>query len=369
MVKKVVKFLISALGILIGYGVVALLFQTNLINVASDALQIVIYAVVMALFGVILYLFSDRIINYGSYVLDEVEKVLTNIPPTDIVFGAFGLLFGLILSFFISASLRAIETPLWNSIVLVITIIIYVVLGTMGARLAIRYKGEVLKMLPNRTEEKLVNKKRYLRTADKVSVSAGCPKILDTSVIIDGRILNIVESGFLDGPLVIAEFVLEELQFIADSSDELKRERGRRGLDIVKDIQESKKVEVIISDRDYEDVAEVDIKLLKLTQELNGKVMTNDYNLNKVASVQDIPVLNVNDLANAVKTIVIPGERMRVTIIKEGKEKKQGLAYLSDGTMIVVEDAKTRIGEDLDVIVTTVLQTAAGKMIFAKPIN
>jgi len=370
MVKRILKFLISALGILVGYGVVALIFQANIFTIGNNIVEIAIYVVVMLLFGLVMYMLSEKIMKSVMKLLDSSEEILGNVPPVEIAFGAVGLLFGLILSFFISVPLRSLNFPLWNSIGFIITIIVYVILGTIGARLAIRYKSDIIKIFHIKSEDnKSGSKRRVFKNDEKKAVADSYPKILDTSVIIDGRIANIVESGFLDGPLIVAEFVLEELQFIADSSDELKRERGRRGLDIVKEIQNSKKIQVVITDRNFEDVPEVDIKLLKLTQELNGKIMTNDYNLNKVASVQDIPVLNVNDLANAVKTIVIPGEKMRVTIVKEGKEKKQGLAYLSDGTMIVVEDAKSLIGEDINVVVTTVLQTAAGKMIFAKPIN
>jgi len=190
---------------------------------------------------------------------------------------------------------------------------------------------------------------------------------LDTSVIIDGRIADICKTGFVEGPLIIPQFVLEELQHIADSSDTLKRNRGRRGLDILNKIQKELDIEVIIYDKKIDDVEEVDSKLLKLAQMLKGKIITNDFNLNKVAEVQGIEVLNVNELANAVKPIVLPGEEMVVHVIKDGKEFNQGLAYLDDGTMIVVEGGKQYIGEKIDVIVTSVLQTSAGRMIFAKP--
>jgi Integral membrane protein (PIN domain superfamily) len=189
---------------------------------------------------------------------------------------------------------------------------------------------------------------------------------LDTSVIIDGRILDICQSGFIEGALIIPHFVLDELRHIADSSDSLKRNRGRRGLDILSKIQKELAVEVQITEKDFPDIDEVDSKLLKLAQFLGGKVITNDYNLNKVAGVQGVPVLNINELANSVKPVVLPGEEMTIQIIKDGKEQEQGIAYLDDGTMIVVEGGKRHIGEIMDVIVTSVLQTAAGRMIFAK---
>jgi len=185
-------------------------------------------------------------------------------------------------------------------------------------------------------------------------------------VIIDGRISDICKTGFVEGPLIIPEFVLKELRHIADSSDGLKRNRGRRGLDILKIIQKDLPIEVMIVDTDFEDVDEVDLKLIKLAQKMGGAIVTNDYNLNKVATLQDILILNINELANAVKPIVLPGEEMVVQIVKEGKESNQGVAYLDDGTMIVVEEGKRYMNVTIHVVVTSVLQTAAGRMIFAK---
>ncbi|MBB3114262.1 uncharacterized protein YacL [Paenibacillus phyllosphaerae] len=191
-------------------------------------------------------------------------------------------------------------------------------------------------------------------------------KILDTSVIIDGRIADICKTGFIEGTLVIPEFVLEELQHIADSSDLLKRNRGRRGLDILNKIQKELDVKVLIYEGDMED-GEVDSKLVKLAKVLHGKVVTNDFNLNKVCELQGVSVLNINDLANAVKPVVLPGEEIVVQVIKDGKEHGQGVAYLDDGTMIVVEGGRDFIGTTMEVLVTSVLQTSAGRMIFAKP--
>ena len=192
-------------------------------------------------------------------------------------------------------------------------------------------------------------------------------KILDTSVIIDGRIADICQTGFLEGVMVIPQFVLEELQHIADSSDVLKRNRGRRGLDILNRIQKELDIKVEIYEGDFEDIQEVDSKLVKLAKLTSGVVVTNDFNLNKVCELQKVAVLNINDLANAVKPVVLPGEEMKVQVIKDGKEHNQGVAYLDDGTMIVVEEGRNYIGKDIDVLVTSVLQTAAGRMIFAKP--
>ncbi len=194
-------------------------------------------------------------------------------------------------------------------------------------------------------------------------------KILDTSVIIDGRIADICETGFMDGTLVIPQFVLKELQLVADSSDSMKRNRGRRGLDILQKIQKMSGVDVTISDVDFPDIREVDLKLIELARTLQGKIVTNDFNLNKVAQLRGVEVLNINELANSLKPVVLPGELMKVFILKEGKEYNQGVAYLDDGTMVVVDNARKMIGKTIDVVVTSVLQTTAGKMIFGRFID
>ena len=194
-------------------------------------------------------------------------------------------------------------------------------------------------------------------------------RILDTSAIIDGRIADVCETGFLDGTLVVPQFVLRELQAVADSSDSMKRNRGRRGLDILQGLQKSAGAGVTISDIDFPEVREVDLKLIELARTLRGKIVTNDFNLNKVAQLRGVEVLNINDLANALKAVVLPGEHMKVFILKEGKEYNQGVAYLDDGTMVVVDNARRMISKNIDVVVTSVLQTTAGKMIFGRYIE
>jgi uncharacterized protein YacL len=191
-------------------------------------------------------------------------------------------------------------------------------------------------------------------------------KVLDTSVIIDGRIADICETGFLDGTLVVPQFVLRELQQVADSSDSMKRNRGRRGLDILQRIQKMPHVQVQIVETDFPEVREVDLKLIEVAKRLSGKIVTNDFNLNKVAQLRGVAVLNINELANSLKPVVLPGEVLRVSVLKEGKEAGQGVAYLDDGTMVVVEQGKRAIGRTIEVTVNTVLQTTAGKMIFCR---
>jgi uncharacterized protein YacL len=190
--------------------------------------------------------------------------------------------------------------------------------------------------------------------------------IVDTSVLIDGRVADVCESKFISGTLVVPRFVLQELQNVADSADGAKRARGRRGMDILARLQQNPEVPVKIFDKDYPAIKEVDSKLVALARDLGGKIMTTDFNLNKVASLQGVTVLNINDLANALKPVVLPGETMNLYVVKEGKEKEQGVGYLDDGTMVVVEDGRRHLGQRLQVSVTSILQTSAGRMIFTK---
>jgi len=194
-------------------------------------------------------------------------------------------------------------------------------------------------------------------------------KILDTSVIIDGRIADVAETGFLDGTLVLPQFVLRELQYVADSSDPLKRNRGRKGLDILQAIKRNPNVRVEVTEADFPDTREVDQKLIELARQMGAKILTNDFNLNKVAQLSGIEVLNVNELANSLKPVILPGETMKVFIVKEGKEPDQGVAYLDDGTMVVVNAASRQVGKTVEVTITSVVQTAAGKMFFGRCVS
>jgi len=191
-------------------------------------------------------------------------------------------------------------------------------------------------------------------------------KILDTSVIIDGRIADLTETGFIEGTIVIPQFVLRELQHIADSPDSLKRNRGRRGIEILQRMQKKPELNVTITEIDFPEIAEVDMKLIELAKQLDAKIVTNDYNLNKIAQLQGVKVLNINELASSLRPVVLPGETMKVFILKEGKEYNQGVAYLDDGTMVVVDNARKLIGRNVEVVVTSVLQTTVGKMIFGR---
>ena len=212
----------------------------------------------------------------------------------------------------------------------------------------------------------LIMKKQPTSSAVSQTETSVPPKLLDTSVIIDGRIAEIIENGFIEGEFIVPRFILNELQNMADSGNKLKRNRGRRGLDILNKIRDDLPVFVQVIDRDYPETPEVDAKLVKCAKEMDGKILTNDFNLNKVASLQDVDVLNINDLSNAVKPVFIPGETFETEVVKEGEEKQQGVGYLDDGTMVVIEEARDKVGETIPVTVTSVIQTSAGRMIFAR---
>lgn len=355
MLNKAAKLFITLAGMMLGYGTVVLSKAFGLLNfVVNKSVDLYIYIGVSLLFGIIFYLISPKIINAGHMGVRKVETELQEQPAFDIVLGSVGLIFGLIIAYLLSQLFLQIPY-----VGIVISILSYLLLGYLGIIIPTKKRDDFTNLADL---FKRGSNKDKLKTASK-----GCPKVLDTSVIIDGRIADICKTGFVEGPLVIPEFVLEELQHIADSSDSLKRNRGRRGLDILNKIQKELDIEVVIHEKNFEEISEVDSKLLKLAQLIKGKVVTNDFNLNKVAEFHGVDVLNINELANAVKPVVLPGEQMRVLVIKDGKESGQGVAYLDDGTMIVVDSGKKFIGESIEVMVTSVLQTAAGRMIFAKP--
>ena len=294
---------------------------------------------------------ASLLLGLGAAVLIvAAESRLKDAAVTHLLGGLIGLAIGLWLARTIVLALAWSNTS--NTQVQFLHGLIVVVLPFLGMMMGAR-RGEWLE------PARLVSLFKDARPQKRY-------RILDTSVIIDGRIADIVETGFLDGTLVVPQFVLKELQFVADSADPLKRNRGRRGLDILQRIQKMAGVEVQISDIDFPQVKEVDLKLIELARTLIGRIVTNDFNLNKVAQLRGVEVLNINELANVLKPVVLPGEAMTVFILKEGKEYTQGVAYLDDGTMVVVDNARQRIGKNVDIIVTSVLQTTAGRMIFGK---
>lgn len=311
--------------------------------------------------ALIFYLITFWAVKYIEAAFNWLERKLTGISGSTLIYGGLGLIVGLIIAYLVGNALSQTRILIINSIV---PILLTLVLGYLGFRVGNSRKNELVNLFSNR----MTKKKASEEPQEKTEKFGQKYKILDTSVIIDGRIADILQTGFLDGTIVIPLFVLAELQHIADSSDTLKRTRGRRGLDILNRIQKDPTIAVEMYDGDFEEIPEVDSKLIKLAKLMDGIVVTNDYNLNKVCEFQNVPVLNINDLANAVKPVVLPGEKMTVLIVKDGKEHNQGVAYLDDGTMIVVEEGRKFINETKQVEVTSVLQTSAGRMIFAKPV-
>jgi len=316
----------------------------------------------VALGALLLFTLSFAFSDYFVRLISWMEEVLFKVPIGDLLFGTFGLIIGLIVAYFLGFAIDSVPFPVISE---VLPIILSFVLGYLGFRLGFRKRDELIQLFTLRS----TNTKKKAAEGAEAQEFRGSYKLLDTSVIIDGRIADISETGFIEGILVVPQFVLTELQHIADSSDTLKRTRGRRGLDILKKLQDERKTKVEITDEDFEDVQEVDLKLVRLAKKMGNDtcIVTNDFNLNKVCELHHVKVLNINDLANAVKPVVIPGEDMQVVVIKDGKEHNQGVAYLDDGTMIVVEGGRSYIGQAITVTVTSVLQTSAGRMIFAKP--
>ena len=311
-------------------------------------------AVISVILGLIFYfLLSSTVANKIMAQMAKTEEKLVKMNLKELSFSLLGCIIGLAIANLIGIAFTGFG-PLGTGIIILLNI----VLGFLGFRVARKKKDEI----------NVSNLKNVLANPDskKNVVVSGRPKILDTSVIIDGRILDLLQTGFIEGKILIPNFVLEELRHIADSSDSLKRNRGRRGLDILNEIQKQLSVPVEIVDYDPKEALEVDTKLLKMGEKMDAFVVTNDFNLNKVAEFQGVRVLNINELANAIKPVVLGGEEMQVTVIKAGKENGQGIGYLNDGTMIVVEGGNRFIGETKNVVVTSVLQTAAGRMIFTK---
>ncbi len=336
----------------------------------SSATEIVA-AVVSGIFWLIVgFILAPFLLSWGMGLAKNWERLLSKFSALDLLFGTAGLAFGLIIANLIGFAFHSI--PIVGPYV---PVVLSALLGYLGAHLMVRKRTDLqgyleqFHLLPRHDQNKKGKGSPEILGPESENPTQNLEKakLLDTSVVIDGRIEEISRTGFLEGPLVAPMFVLEELQKIADSSDSLKRARGRRGLDILQAMQDSDDVDLLVINIDYEDIPEVDSKLMKLALERKWKLITNDFNLNKIATLQGISVLNLNDLANAMKPTLISGESFDVQIVKAGKENGQGIAYLEDGTMIVVEQGMKHMNETIHVVVTSVLQTSAGRMIFAKP--
>jgi uncharacterized protein YacL len=315
----------------------------------NQALYAVIFALVGALVGLIITPYiSTRPVR-------ALRGLLSRVSSQTLVSGFIGLLAGLIVAALLAIPLTALPSPFGE----VLPFVGVILFGYLGIAVFVMRQDDIFSVFrmnrPGNSDASAVEAPEDVHTI-----------LLDTSVIIDGRIADISQTGFLFGTFLIPRFVLNELQYIADSADSMRRQRGRRGMDVLSQLQKDATVPVRISDIDVEGVREVDDKLVVLARQMKAPIMTNDYNLNRVAELQGVAVLNVNELANAVKSVLLPGEQLLVKIIQEGKETGQGVGYLDDGTMVVVEDGRGRINEEVTVNVTKVLQTAAGRMIFAQ---
>ncbi|HVN69881.1 MAG TPA: PIN domain-containing protein [Candidatus Binatia bacterium] len=335
-------------GFLLGREAYFSLLSPHFANEALQMAFLILSPVAGALIGALLVPFVQALFE-GQ--LRQAEGAMDRLTPAEIAGGSVGLIVGLLIAFLIKGIVFELISDFGRSGTYV-AIVLYLTVAIFAAYLGARI-GAKIRIVPV--------------PRNGAAGGDGAPKVVDTSTIVDGRIVEIMESGFLEGPLIVPRFVVRELQSISDSVDPLKRTRGRRGFDVLTRMQEIATVE--ISERDYADMAQgnVDARLVRLAQELSAKLVTNDYNLNRVAHVEGVTVLNVNELANAVKPVVLPGEELHVAVIREGKESHQGVGYLEDGTMIVVEHGRRLIGEEIDVVVTSVLQTVAGRMIFARP--
>jgi uncharacterized protein YacL len=336
-------------GFLLGREAYFSLLSPHFANEALQVALLILSPAIGALIGALLAPVAQALFEVQ---LRQAEGAMDRLTPAEIAGGAVGLIVGLLIAFLIKGIIFEMISDFGRAGTYV-AIVLYLIVSIFAAYLGARI-GAKIRIVP-------------VPRGVAGSSTSGSAKIVDTSTIVDGRIVEIVESGFIEGPLVVPRFVLREIQAIADSVDPLKRTRGRRGFDVLSRLQELSSIE--ISERDYGDMApgNVDARLVRLARELGAKLVTNDYNLNRVAQVEGVAVLNVNELANAVKPVVLPGEELHVAVIREGKEFHQGIGYLEDGTMIVVEHGRRLIGEETDVIVTSVLQTVAGRMIFARP--
>jgi uncharacterized protein YacL len=320
-------------------------------------LRLVLGLLGLVVFGSLGKWAAPFLMNLTMRFSERMAMYLADLPTSDIFVLAIGVILGLIVAALLGTSFSRL--PIIGPYIS----LIFSILGAIvGAKVALNKRTDIVSFF-NRIWFSSRVKESSKKTAFHVSRTH---KLLDTSVLIDGRILEIIRLGFLEGTIIIPKFVLEELQKIADSADTLKRNRGRRGLDIVQEIKDLKNISIEIVDKDFDDLTEVDAKLVRLAAQMKGVLATNDFNLSKVAKIQGVPVLNVNDLANALKQAVLPGEELRIFLAKEGKEQGQAIGYLDDGTMVVVENGKRSVNQTVPVTVTSVLQTSAGRMIFAK---
>ena len=358
--EKLLKLLLVLLGIGIGLAAAQLgLALYRLSHQSADIpawVPVAAYSAMGVLGGIILLLLSRRIIRRVSNLSQEMQREFDKMPVNQLLSAVIGLILGLI----VAALLRHMISFLGDGVAgAALTAILYLTLGALGYNIGKRRSREFMAMIIRLSGAREKSKTRKHGYAAR--------KYVDTSAIIDGRILEVAKTGFIEGEFVIPQYVVDELQHVADSADDSRRERGRRGLEILREMQDSLK-QLVIDPADIEDLQDVDVKLLRQARDCGGTVITVDYNLQKAAAVSGVRSLNVNELADSLRPAIVQGMDLRVRVTKEGKEPGQGVAYLDDGTMIVIENGKSRLGENTDITVTSVLQTSAGRMIFAKQI-
>ncbi len=370
--KTMIRLLLTILGAALGYSLGILIYMLAISTYSSGAqastkaIEIGTPVVSALILGVVAFIVSGRMVKNWRRIGQRLETNISRFPALQIIGGGLGLTLGLVIAYLISGLFSNIQILYLGP---VLSVIAYIVIGGLfalvGTRLGKQFSERGAGVAAAMSGAAYFQNRRPSQKKRREAI----PKIFDTSVLIDGRIMDLMKTGFIEGDIIIPEYVLTELRHLSDSADPMKKAKGRRGLAILKDIRSFYGIEIYntYSDKDWDGVEEVDMKLLRLAQKLDAKVVTNDFNLIQVAEIQDIPVLNINDVVNALRTVVIPGEELRVSVIREGRENNQGVGYMPDGTMIVVEGGKSLIGKDVNTEVTSVLQTASGRMIFAKP--
>ena len=353
MLDTFVIILFILFGVGIGFYGIDFLPQSTLMQVTNlEGLRFVLGGFGALIFAIVGFLVQT--------VYRRVQRQIRSLPPDVLISRAIGLIVGLIIANLVIAPILLLPIPQeFGFIKPLAAVLSSLLFGVSGVGLADTHGRSLLRLLnPDSFETTLVA---------EGTLKPAVAKILDTSCIIDGRFQELIDTGFLEGQILVPQFVLQELQQVADASNEQKRSRGRRGLDILNQVRAGYPDRIVIHSADYDDIATVDAKLIRLAQDINGTLLTNDYNLSKVANFQSVIVLNINSLAQALRPNYLPGDHLQLRILKEGKEPSQGVGYLDDGTMVVVEEGHDYIGNTLDVVVTGALQTSAGRMIFAKP--
>ncbi|WP_215509296.1 PIN/TRAM domain-containing protein [Limosilactobacillus fermentum] len=359
MKKRIIRLAFTIVGAAIGFYYLPLLWAAIGFKLATSLLAIVD----MVIGAVLFFLLSLSLADWVANLMKRPEQALAKQNPIYLIFGALATIVGLILAILISIPLWRTRVPVVNNI---LPLLLMVVFSYWGFRIGTTRLDDWRNLLGMRRDLDKDTQSQVIKRQDD---NYHHYKILDTNILIDGRIYDLVKTGFLEGTLLVPNFVLYELQYIADSGDSIKRVRGRRGLDILNKLQDERIAPVEMYEGDFDDIDEVDSKLIALAKKVDGVIVTNDWNLNKVIQFQNVQVLNINNLAKSLRPRVIPGEHLTVTVVKKGTERQQGVAYLDDGTMVVVEDGRYFMNERIEVEVTSALQTDAGRMIFARPLH